>query len=188
MMFPPRPTELAHSLLRPHLQPGDTAVDATAGNGHDTLFLAKSVGPSGRVVAVDIQQAAIAATQRALHAAQIDTPVELRCESHTSIASHLDRDSATVVMFNLGYLPGEDHDCTTEAGETIAAIDSACTVLKPGGILSVVCYPGHAAGSAEAQAVESHLAKFPSSRWRLAKYAMLGTLKPAPFLLLATKP
>ncbi|MGD9419645.1 MAG: class I SAM-dependent methyltransferase [Verrucomicrobiota bacterium JB025] len=186
-MFPPRPTELVHTLLRPHLHPGDTAVDATAGNGHDTLFLAKAVGNTGRVLAFDVQPQAIDATRRALHHADVKTRVDLFLESHTGIAAHLPANSAAAVIFNLGYLPGQDHDLTTEPGETLHALTAAATVLKPRGILSVVCYPGHQTGAAEARAVETHLTALASQRWRIAKYAMLGTLKPAPFLLLATK-
>ena len=42
-----------------HLHEGDTAADFTMGNGHDTLFLSETVGPSGHVFAFDIQQAAL---------------------------------------------------------------------------------------------------------------------------------
>ena len=36
---------VAHDLIRDILHPGDLAIDATVGNGHDTLFLAEQVGP-----------------------------------------------------------------------------------------------------------------------------------------------
>jgi len=91
-------------------------------------------------------------------------------------------------MFNLGYLPGEDHDLTTTADETLAALAAATVVLKSGGVLTAVCYPGHPAGASEAPAVESRLAYLTQIGWRVAKYAMLGTLKPAPYLLVAHKP
>lgn len=38
-----------------HLRPGQTACDVGAGNGYHTIRMAKAVGPSGRVLAVDIQ-------------------------------------------------------------------------------------------------------------------------------------
>lgn len=187
-MLPPRPTELAQDLLRAHIRPGDTVVDATAGNGHDTLFLANCVGPGGRVLAFDIQPRAIRASRHAANEAAVADRVEFHQQSHTGLADHLPPDSAAAVMFNLGYLPGDDHELTTEAAETLDALDAAATVLRPAGTLSIVCYPGHPAGAAEAAAVESWSVKLAARRWRVAKYAMLGTLKPAPFLLLATKP
>ena len=62
--FPPRPTALAQQLLGPLIRPGDIVIDATAGNGHDTLFLAENVGPDGRVLAFDVQAVAIDSTRR----------------------------------------------------------------------------------------------------------------------------
>ena len=91
-------------------------------------------------------------------------------------------------MFNLGYLPGEDHQVTTETTETLKALEAAKIILQPGGLLCVVCYPGHDAGAIEAEHVERWMSALTSVRWRVAKYAMLGTQKPAPLLLLAHKP
>ncbi len=39
-------TRLAHSILASHLKSGDVAVDLTAGNGFDTWFLARKLGPT----------------------------------------------------------------------------------------------------------------------------------------------
>jgi len=62
------PVARAHEAMAACLRPGDWAVDATAGNGHDALFLAQTVGPQGRVVAFDVQPAAATATRRRLGA------------------------------------------------------------------------------------------------------------------------
>jgi tRNA G37 N-methylase Trm5 len=68
------------------LLPGSVAVDATAGNGHDTLFLAGAVGPSGRVYAFDIQPAALEATSALLAEANLEDRVELLLADHSFIA------------------------------------------------------------------------------------------------------
>jgi hypothetical protein len=96
--------------------------------------------------------------------------------------------SVAVVMFNLGYLPGEDHALATEADETLRALDAAACVLKSGGLISVVCYPGHAQGADESACVERWMNDRPIDGWRVAKYAMVGTKAPAPFLMIARKP
>jgi hypothetical protein len=103
------------------------------------------------------------------------------------MANHAAPGSVAAVRFNLGYLPGDDHQLTTESAETLLALDAAALVLKPGGVLSVVCYPGHEAGAGESAAVEAWMASRAGSGWRIAKYSMLGTLRPAPFLLVAAK-
>ena len=186
-MFPPRPTELAHTVLRGIIRAGDTVIDATAGHGHDTVFLAEMVGPRGRVLAIDLQQAAISSAREKLSHAGMAGRVEFHQTNHARLADLAAPDTVAAVMFNLGYLPGEDHALTTTSAETLAAIDAATVVLKSGGVLSVVCYPGHPAGAVEAPAVEARLAGLTHSGWRVAKYAPLGTLQPAPYLLVASK-
>lgn len=187
-MFPPRPTSLAWTLLRGVIEEGDLVIDATAGNGHDTVFLAGCVGESGRVLAFDIQQAAIHAASERVAAAGYRSRVGFHLESHVNMARHALPSSVAAVMFNLGYLPGDDHQLTTESAETLVALDAASLVLKPGGVISVVCYPGHEAGAGESSAVESWMASRAETGWRIAKYSMPCTLRPAPFLLVSSSP
>ena len=186
-MQPPRPTELAHLLLSDIIRKGDTVVDATCGNGHDTIFLAALTGEEGKVIAYDIQEAAIQETEALAKHAGFDGRVTLHHKSHALMTDDLEPASVRAVTFNLGYLPGEDHTVTTEADETLKALEAAVQVIEPDGGLSVVCYPGHEAGAIEAEAAEAWFNELPSKGWRVAKYAMLGTQKPAPFLLLGVK-
>ncbi|MFO0937345.1 MAG: DUF1653 domain-containing protein [Gemmataceae bacterium] len=147
----PRITEQVHALLRDVVRPGETVVDATAGNGHDTLFLAQLVGPEGRVIAFDCQEIAIGNTARKL--AEHDWHnVSLVLGSHADLDKHLTAPVAAVT-FNLGYLPGGDHARITMADSTRSAITSACRHLRPGGIITIVAYVGHPGGREEAEAV-----------------------------------
>ena len=59
----PTAVRWSHALLAPRLRAGDAVVDATAGNGHDTVFLAQRVLPGGRVFAFDVQAGALERTQ-----------------------------------------------------------------------------------------------------------------------------
>ncbi|TVP81686.1 MAG: methyltransferase domain-containing protein [Puniceicoccaceae bacterium] len=150
-----RLTEIVHATLAAHLQAGDFAIDATAGNGHDTCFLAEQVGASGRVLAIDIQADAIAATRARLVAAGLEARVELVCADHAQyLQSRMDAPVAAI-LFNLGYLPGGDHALTTQARSTEAALGHALQRLRPGGYLCVTAYPGHPAGIAEAERVQA---------------------------------
>lgn len=186
--FPPRPTQVAHQLLRGRIQPGDLVADATAGNGHDTAFLASLVGPTGNVLAFDVQEQAIISTRDLLTRAGLLERVSLLHESHANLASHVKTASLAAVMFNLGWLPGEDHHHITTAEETLRALGASADCLKSGGVLTVVCYPGHPGGAEEAEQVESWMTSLADRGWRVAKYGMLGTRRPAPFLLAAHKP
>jgi len=186
-MMPPRPTQLAWMLLREALHDGDLAIDATAGNGHDTAFLAECVGENGSVLAFDVQPEAIRSTRARLAAAGLDHRVELCQQSHVELARHASPGSVAAVIFNLGYLPGGDHQLTTTSADTLTALDTAAGLLKPAGVICVVCYPGHAAGAGEAADVEAWMAARAADGWRVAKYAMLGTRRPAPFLIAAVR-
>ena len=183
-LFPPRPTALAQEILKPLIRPGDLVIDATAGNGHDTVFLAECVGPEGKVLAFDVQEAALVSARARVGEGAW---VEFFHESHGNMGAHAADGSVAVVMFNLGYLPGENHALTTEAAETLCALEIAARLLKSGGGLSVICYPGHSAGAAEAAAVEAWMSALAGGGWRVAKYGAVGTRRPAPFLLVAGK-
>lgn len=184
-MFPPRPTHLLHLLLRDVIQAGDLVVDATAGNGHDTVFLAEAVGQMGKVIAIDIQAEAIAATRSLLESKMLENRVELHQVSHAEIGRMLAPDSAAVIVFNLGYLPGADHEVITRAETTLQALEVSVRILQEGGVLAVVCYPGHEGGDVESKKVESFLRNL--EHFRLAKYEIIGTRRASPFLLMASK-
>lgn len=186
-MFPPRPTALVQQILREILREGDLVIDATAGNGHDTLFLADCVGSSGRVLAFDVQAAAITSARAKVEQTGFAERVDFFQESHEHMESHAVKDSVAAIMFNLGYLPGDDHALTTETATTLAALEAAVRLLKPDGILSVVCYPGHTSGVLEAGAVENWMTSQATKGWRIAKYGAIATRRPAPFLLLAQR-
>ncbi len=147
-----RPTQHAHEVVAEVVRPGETAIDATAGNGHDTLHLARRVGERGKVIAFDVQPAAIESTRRRLEDAGVAQRVVLWCGSHSEMADRV-APGVAAVMFNLGYLPGADHRVITRTGETLRALEAAAGLLRPGGVLTAVCYPGHAGGDEEASAV-----------------------------------
>lgn len=185
-MFPPRPTELLHTLLKGHITPGDLAIDATAGNGHDTCFLAEAVGPSGKVIAIDIQEQAITSTRFRLQQSGLLDRTSLHHGSHADLVEIAGGGIPSVIVFNLGYLPGGDHSVITRTEGTLAALAASVQILGPGGMLAVVCYPGHPGGDEESAAVEDSFAALPG--WRTARYSMIGTQRKSPLLLLSSKP
>jgi len=175
-------------LVKEALREGDLAIDATSGNGHDTAFLAECVGAGGRVIAFDIQPEAIRHARIHVGECGFAERVEFHQQSHTNLTAHVTPGTVAAVMFNLGYLPGGEHSIATKSPETLIAIEQAVEVLKPGGLLSIVCYPGHTAGAGEAAVVEDKLSSLAHDGWRVAAYEMRGTFRPAPFLLLGCKP
>jgi SAM-dependent methyltransferase len=184
-------------MVRAKVREGDVVVDATCGNGNDTLFLAQLVGPRGRVVGCDVQPAALAATaarlaqaddasgaagaaseggtatKGAASAASIAERCTLHLASHSELAALVPPEAHGTVaaaMFNLGYLPGSDEAVITTANTTLPALEQALALLRPDGLLSVLVYPGHPGGEVEAQAVDSWAAGLPTDSAQAVTY------------------
>lgn len=181
-----RPTARAHREAAAVLAEGDLAIDATAGNGHDTVFLASKVGESGRVLAFDIQPEAIASARARVGAAGFGGRVNFFEASHATMGRHAEASSVAAILFNLGYLPGGDRGVITTRDETLAALDLAVGLLRPGGILSVVCYPGHPGGDAESEVVIAWAGGLPDG-YPAEIDRRHDTFRPAPFLVLVRR-
>lgn len=183
-------TELVQDILRPRIPPGATLVDATAGNGNDTIFLARCAGANGRVYAFDLQRIAIERTEGRLRQEGLLARVRLINENHRDMAQHLEETAAghvRAVMFNLGYLPDGDHRITTRSGDTLAALAVTLSLLCVGGLLAVVCYRGHPGGDEEAADVEAWSRELPGAEYEVVEIRPHNRLKSAPFALIIRK-
>lgn len=168
------------------LQPGDLAVDATCGNGHDTLLLANLVGPSGRVWAFDIQERAISATSQRLGQAGMAERVELILGGHESLADHLPT-PVRGMIFNLGYCPGGNRSIITREDTTRAALDQAQELLLPGGVLAITVYPGHDGGEKEEGMLREWSSSLPQRSFHAWHMGQVNTPPDAPSLFLIQK-
>jgi len=148
----------AQNRIQKYLHEGDIAVDATMGNGFDTLFLACGVSNNGKVYGFDVQKEALKATSMQLKKAGFSANVRLIHDSHEYIANYLGQDKVTGIrcaMFNLGYLPGSNKNCQTKSKATIIALESVLNYLQSPGIITLVAYTGHEGGLEEATAVKA---------------------------------
>lgn len=150
--------EVAHHVIAERLGAGDIAVDATLGNGHDTLFLAEFVAASGTVYGFDVQQQAIESTRQRLQQHALLERVQLFHASHDGMMALLPvatHGRIKAVMFNLGYLPGADKTIITQAETSLRAVTMACGLLAEQGVMTVMAYPGHAGGEHETRQLEA---------------------------------
>ncbi len=151
-------TQTAHTVIQQHLQAGDTAIDATVGNGHDTVFLAGLTGPNGCVYGFDIQPSALASVRLKLEQHQLGNRVILINDSHARIAELVPKTQhgkVKAVMFNLGYLPGSDKTVITQSASTLAALNATLQMLSPQGVITILAYPGHSGGDQETNSVQT---------------------------------
>ena len=186
----PTAVQWSHVILGPRLRPGDWVVDATSGNGHDTLFLAQRVLPGGRVFAFDIQAAAVEQTRKTLVAHlphTLDTgEVTLVHAGHEHLRDLLPPETHgkfRAIMFNLGYLPGGDKSLITKVETTLSALQQALDLLAEDGVLTAVIYPGHEGGRDEADAVERLLAALPSDQFEAQRVGYVNFRPTTPFCL-----
>ena len=154
--FMPRTSlvEIAHQIIRPFLHEGAIVIDATLGNGHDTLFLAQNIGETGQVYGFDIQPTALQMSRQRLLQAGMQDRAILQLVSHADMLEHIplsEQGRVRVIMFNLGYLPGSDKSIKTQADSTLRALTASCEILAEHGVLTVLAYPGHDGGELETQ-------------------------------------
>lgn len=174
---------LAQLALRDILCPGDNVLDATAGNGHDSLFLAQCVGKTGCIYAFDIQIEAINATRERLRTAGLKDCLRLHHCSHAELAKHIDK-PLRAAMFNLGYLPGSDHQTRTQSESSIGAIRAALNLLLPKGRLSLMAYPGHEGGKEEYERIEQFLQELTLKQYTVSSTKCHNGAAQAPVLFI----
>lgn len=170
-------------LLEQAVVEGDKVIDATAGNGHDTLFLAQLAGNTGKVYAFDIQEDAIRATRERV---KDSGNVDVILDSHAKINQYVTEEIAAAV-FNLGYLPKGDHSIITKSATTLAAVSQCLDLLKPYGIVAIVIYSGHEGGSEERDSVMDFVSQLPQTKFDVMKYQFINQQHSPPFLVAIEK-
>ncbi|MCM3569676.1 class I SAM-dependent methyltransferase [Neobacillus mesonae] len=177
-------------LLKKSVNPGDIAVDATLGNGHDTVFLSELVGDTGKVYGFDVQDQAIAATTERLKQQGMLERAELFHDGHEHAASHIpasDHGKITGVVFNLGYLPGSDKRIVTKPETTISAINQLLGIMAPEGILVLVVYHGHEGGETERDALLHYCSQIDQKTAHVLQYQFINQEHNPPFIIAIEK-
>lgn len=179
-------TEWCHHFIAEHVKPGDLCIDATAGNGNDTEFLCRLVGDTGKVLAFDIQQAAIDSTNRRLKANNLAHIGQAIPDSHVHMNRYAASESVSCIVFNFGYLPGGDHTLSTRPDTSVQAVNTGLTLLKQGGLMSLCIYSGGDSGFEERDALLSHLKALDSRQYLVvvSSYFNRPNHPPVPALVL----
>lgn len=178
--------ELHKKFILEHLHAGDVAVDFTMGNGHDTEFLSKTVGESGRVYAFDIQQSAVNSTRHNLEKAGCPKNYTLIHDSHHNVKNYV-KEPIKAGMFNLGYLPGGDKSITTMRATTLPAIEAAISLLDRDGILLIAVYPGHEEGDLEGKEISEYLSTLSRFKVCCTKVQIINSPASPYFMMVESK-
>lgn len=155
--------QLAHKWMKEYIKEGAVCIDATAGRGYDTAFLCELVGPSGKVMAFDIQEEAVVSTKALLKEKKLQADVYL--ESHSQMGVYAESGSVDGIMFNFGYLPGGNHQICTYKEESIRAIEMGLKLLKQQGVMTLCIYHGGDTGFEEKEAIMAYLKTIDSKKY-----------------------
>ncbi len=183
--------DLAHQYWETLVKKGDCVIDATCGNGHDSLFLAKlALCPkSGHLYALDKQKAAIESSKENL-ANHLDPRVYQRIAfaegCHSTFPNEIQPHSVKLIVYNLGYLPGGDKSKTTKLDSSLVSIRNAQKLIANGGAISITCYPGHPEGKVEEDALLEYSQSLDPKQWSCCHHRWTNR-KNAPSLLLIQK-
>ena len=176
-----------HELLKDCIDLNDAVVDATCGNGHDTLFLSKQIGDEGKVFAVDVQIQAIEKTRALLKDDQRITYVH---DSHANIEKYLQLENIQKIggaIFNLGYLPGSDKSIITKGESTWTAVEKLLLYLKKGGRIVLVVYHGHDGGKQEKDHLLAHVRQLNQDHFTVLQYQFINQKNNPPFIVAIEK-
>ena len=184
--------DMAHAYWKSLILSGDTVIDATCGNGHDTLTLANlalSQEKGGKLIAIDTQQQAIESTRERLNV-HLDPNfiplIHLLHQCHSSFPAEIFPETVKLIVYNLGYLPGSDKSKTTSSNTTLQSILAALPLLTSGGALSITCYPGHPEGKIEEEIILGFAATLNPMQWSTCVHRWINR-REAPSLLIIQK-
>jgi predicted methyltransferase len=178
------------NLLEKAVKPGDPVVDATVGNGYDTLFLANLVGETGRVYGFDVQKEAVMTTEEQLRSHGLSSRVTLYHQGHEHLFTCIpqaDHGKITAAVFNLGYLPGSDKAVVTQPGTTIAAVEQLLKMMAPEGIIIIVIYHGHPGGETERDKLLEFCRQLDQNLAHVLQYQFINQKNNPPFIVAIEK-
>lgn len=173
---------LSHKYIREAVSNGDTVVDATVGNGSDTVLLADLVGKTGRVIGFDTQRIALDKTCSRLRKAGMLERVSLIAAGHQYLDRYVHQ-PITACMFNLGYLPGGEHCLVTLPETTRTALEQVLKLLEKNGIVTIVIYTGHEGGEKEAYVISQIIESLPQELWDVAEIKFPNRRNNSPYLI-----
>ena len=178
----------SHTLLTEILQPGDHAIDATMGNGYDTLFMAELVGKTGHVYSFDIQPAALQSTKEKLAEQALTDRVSLYLQGHEALGNVVAPEQPIKAgIFNLGYLPKSDKAIITLPETTKIAMEEILKRLAPRGRMIIVVYYGHEGGKSELDMVQQFCQRLPQDQYNVLNYQFINQKNNPPILYCVEK-
>lgn len=184
-------THWYHEIIRSQAEREGFYIDATMGKGNDTKLLCKLAKDQGRILAFDIQKEALEETEKMLKGYEIgrkmyeDGRIQLILDGHEHMEMYAKSETADVICFNFGYLPGGDHRIATKVETSVEAIKKGLKILKRGGMMSLCIYSGGDTGFEEKDAILEYLRSLPAREYTVIQntYFNRGNNPPMPVFI-----
>ncbi len=178
--------DIIKRVISENVREGDICIDATAGRGNDTLFMAQLVGESGHVTAFDIQQDAVDSTKKLLEENGVSHRADVLLKSHSEMDAIFDEGSVSCITFNFGWLPKGDHSVSTKKETSIEAIEKGLRLLKKDGIMTLIIYYGRDTGFEERDAILEYLPTIDSEKYTVLEMPFVNrpNCPPIPIIIM----
>jgi len=173
---------ISHEYIKKVIDKDSVTIDATMGNGNDTLFLSQN---SKKVYGFDIQEKAIENTKKLLQKNEVKNVILIN-DSHSNIDAYV-KEPVKCVMFNLGYLPRYNHSISTNHMSTITGIKKSMKLLTKSGLISIVIYHGKDSGFVEKDKVLNFISQIDESQFKVLKFSYENQKNHPPILVLIEK-
>lgn len=179
-------TEVNKIFLEKIIEKGHVVIDATMGNGYDTVYLGNLVGETGKVYAFDVQEEALTSTRKKVVRDNMEDRIELIHDGHENLDKYV-KEEVSCVVFNLGYLPRAKHMVITKPYTTLEAIKKSLELLKPNGIISIAAYIGHEGGLDEKNYICEYLDNLDQKQYNVLHMEFTNQINNPPQLILVEK-
>lgn len=171
--------EFSHWIFKNFIENNTIFVDATCGNGNDTLFLKELIDSKGKIFAFDIQKNAIEITKNKFKNQDYNFDIEFINDGHENIDYYIDQ-KVDGIIYNLGFLPGSDKHIKTTKDTTIKSLKRSIEILAEGGLIVLVLYSEHEGGSIETKAVLNFASNLDYKIFNVLHYHFLNQKKTPP--------
>lgn len=177
-------TQMAQNLIEMKINKNESVIDATLGNGNDTLFLSSLV-PDGKVYSFDVQYEVLEKFKVCIREKNINNVILIN-DGHEKMDKYI-KEKVRAIMFNLGYLPGGDRNIVTKTETTLQAINKGLELLLPGGLITIISYTGHTEGKKEKEGIIEFLKSLSSREYSVMEISFINRNNNPPCLIVIEK-
>lgn len=160
-------------LINSFIKENFICLDATVGNGNDTLKILRALNGTGKIYGLDIQFNAIESTKALLASESSETEVILINDNHEFLDKYI-HEKLNFIIYNLGYLPGGNKEIKTEADSTLNSLKKSIDLLSDKGLILITVYLSHPGGMDEYRTIINYLSELNQRKYNVFKLQFIN--------------